>query len=146
MLACSRIGRIVWLRQILRRWQKNTATVAGRTPSDVPPGHVAVKVGSSCKRFIVQATYLNQPGFKRLLAQAEEEYGFANIGPLSIPCDEAAFEEIISYLSSTTNSAHSASFNELERDCEMGFRSNLEFWITTPFALRFINYKSFCWF
>ncbi|KAE8716373.1 Auxin-responsive protein SAUR40 [Hibiscus syriacus] len=81
---CVKIRHIVRLRQILQRWRKKARMSAGRTPSDVPSGHVAVCVGASCRRFVVRATYLNHPVFKKLLIQAEEEYGFTNQGPLAI--------------------------------------------------------------
>jgi len=88
---CSKIRRIVRLRQMLLRWRKK----ARLTAYDVPEGHVAVCVGPSMRRFVVRASYLNHPIFKKLLMQAEEEYGFCNHGPLAIPCDEFEFEEIL---------------------------------------------------
>ncbi|KAK4437686.1 hypothetical protein Salat_0102600 [Sesamum alatum] len=98
----NKIRHIVRIRQMLRSWRRKAASQAAshRLPSDVPAGHVAVSVGSSCRRFIVRATYLNHPIFRRLLSQAEEEYGFANnSGPLAIPCDETLFEEILRFVS-----------------------------------------------
>ncbi|KAL8540122.1 hypothetical protein ACS0TY_001639 [Phlomoides rotata] len=89
------IRRIVRIRQMLRAWRLK-ANASHRSPPDVPPGHVAVCVGSSCRRFIVRATHLNHPIFRRLLSQVEEEYGFSkNPGPLMIPCDESQFEQIL---------------------------------------------------
>ncbi|KAL3613983.1 hypothetical protein CASFOL_042057 [Castilleja foliolosa] len=94
---CNKIQQIVRIRQMLRSWRKKATS--HRSPPDVPPGHVAICVGSNCRRFIVRATYLNHPIFRRLLSQAEEEYGFANCaGPLAIPCDEFLFEEIIRFV------------------------------------------------
>ncbi|MBA0792496.1 hypothetical protein Gohar_016990 [Gossypium harknessii] len=104
---CSRIRHIVRLRQMLRRWRNKARVSASRIPSDVPAGHVAVYVGTSCRRFVVRLTYLNHPVFKKLLIQAEEEYGFTNQGPLSIPCDETVFEEVIRFIS-RSDSGHSA--------------------------------------
>ncbi|XP_057504010.1 protein SMALL AUXIN UP-REGULATED RNA 12-like [Actinidia eriantha] len=120
MSACSKIRHIVRLRQMLRRWRKKAAL---RIPSDVPPGHVAVCVGSSCRRFVVRATYLNHPAFKKLLVQAEEEYGFTNTGPLAIPCDESVFEEILRYLarSEPNNSARSMNLEDFQRYCHLDF-------------------------
>ncbi|RAL53133.1 hypothetical protein DM860_006805 [Cuscuta australis] len=109
-MACSKIQKIVKLRQMLRRWRKKAAASArnrGRVPPDVPAGHVAVTVGSSCKRFVVRATYLNHPIFAILLSQAEEEYGFDNAGPLAIPCDESLFEEILRQLARPDSSSKS---------------------------------------
>ncbi|PHT32568.1 hypothetical protein CQW23_28905 [Capsicum baccatum] len=74
------------LSQMLQRWRKKAATTSRRrVPIDVPSGHVVITVGTNCKRYVVRATYLNHPMFKKLLSQAEEEYGFTNSGPLAIP-------------------------------------------------------------
>ncbi|XP_051124327.1 auxin-induced protein 6B-like [Andrographis paniculata] len=130
MSACSKIRHIVRIRQMLRRWRRKAAMASRGAPSDVPAGHVAVTVGSSCRRFVVRTTYLNHPLFKKLLVQAEEEYGFSNNGPLAIPCDESLFEEILRYLARTDSSIanHSPllmSFEDFQRYC---LRGNLDFW------------------
>ncbi|KAK9725375.1 hypothetical protein RND81_05G139600 [Saponaria officinalis] len=119
---CCKIRHIVRLRQMLKRWRNKAAQ--RRIPSDVPAGHVAVSVGSTARRFVVRATYLNHPIIRKLLAEAEEEFGFGNqTGPLSIPCDEFLFEEIIRFL----NRSESARFVNLEdfqkNYCHVGLRS-----------------------
>ncbi|KAJ4702090.1 Auxin-responsive protein [Melia azedarach] len=127
---CSKIRHIVRLRQMLRRWRNKARMSAKGIPSDVPAGHVAVCVGTSCRRFVVRATYLNHPVFKKLLVQAEEEYGFTNQGPLAIPCDESVFEEVIRFIS-RSESGHPARFVNLEdfqRYCHVGFKKNLDCW------------------
>ncbi|KAK9165228.1 hypothetical protein Scep_000419 [Stephania cephalantha] len=120
---CSKIRHIVTLRQMLRRWRHKAATSAarqsGQIPSDVPAGHVAVAVGTCRTRFVVRATYLNHPVFKKLLHQAEELYGFTNNGPLAIPCDESVFEEIVRFVS-RSGSAKSCGFANLEEDLRSG--------------------------
>ncbi|KAJ8500272.1 hypothetical protein OPV22_010824 [Ensete ventricosum] len=74
---------------------------AGAAP-DVPAGHVAVCVGSSSRRFVVRASHLNHPVFRQLLRHAEEEYGFPSCpGPLSLPCDESLFEDVLRLISSS---------------------------------------------
>ncbi|KAK9286283.1 hypothetical protein L1049_015927 [Liquidambar formosana] len=130
---CDKIRHIVRIRQMLRRWRKKAASTktitATRIPSDVPSGHVAIYVGSGCRRFVVRATYLNHPIFKKLLVQAEEEYGFANQGPLAIPCDESVFEEVLRFVSKS-ESTHSSRFVNLEdfqRCCHVGIRNSLDF-------------------
>lgn len=132
MSACSKIRHIVRLRQMLKRWRKKAAATSRGTPSDVPAGHVVVAVGTTCKRFVIRTTYLNHAVFKKLLIQAEEEYGFTNSGPLTIPCDESLFEEILRYLDSTESSHHNSarlmSFEDFQRNCYVGIRSNIEFW------------------
>ncbi|KAI3732244.1 hypothetical protein L1987_63445 [Smallanthus sonchifolius] len=97
----SKIQNIVRVRSMLRRWRRRSSSSSSRRllASDVPAGHVAICVGSNCRRFIVRATYLNHPIFQKLLTEAEEEYGFTNIGPLTIPCEESEFEEILRFLS-----------------------------------------------
>ncbi|XVF35982.1 hypothetical protein REPUB_Repub19eG0018900 [Reevesia pubescens] len=126
---CSKIRYIVRLRQMLRRWRnKARMSSASRIPSDVPAGHVAVCVGMSCRRFVVRATYLNHPVFKKLLIQAEEEYGFSNQGPLAIPCDESVFEEVIRFIS-RSESGHSGRFVDIEDfkgNYNVGIRSKLD--------------------
>ncbi|XP_071733119.1 auxin-induced protein 6B [Rutidosis leptorrhynchoides] len=130
MSGCSKIRHIVQLRQMLRRWRKKASmTSHKRIPSDVPAGHVAVSVGSNCKRFVVRATHLNHPVFKKLLVQAEEEFGFSHSGPLNIPCDEYLFEEIIRFLSRSDSSAtRFINLEELQRHCHASVRSNIDFW------------------
>ncbi|KAJ8763594.1 hypothetical protein K2173_002477 [Erythroxylum novogranatense] len=124
----NRITHIVRIRQMLQRWRKKARLSAAGAPSDVPSGHVAVCVGESCRRFIVRATYLNHPIFKNLLLQAAEEYGFRNSGPLAIPCDESAFEEILNVVSAsqTGNSAGRLSnLENVQRCSNDGVTSNL---------------------
>ncbi|KAG6699404.1 hypothetical protein I3842_08G066100 [Carya illinoinensis] len=125
---CSKIYHIVRLCQMLRRWRNKARMSANRIPSDVPAGHVPVCVGTSCKRFVVPATYLNHPVFKKLLVQAEEEYGFANQGPLAIPCDESLFEEVLRFISGPDKSARLVNLQDFQRFCHAGIRSNLDFW------------------
>ncbi|KAM3289497.1 indole-3-acetic acid-induced protein ARG7-like [Capsicum chacoense] len=120
MSGCSKIRHIVALRQMLQRWRKKASTTSHRhVPIDVPSGHIAITVGTNCKRYVVRATYLNHPMFKKLLSQAEEEYGFTNSGPLAIPCNESFFEELLSHL---------ARFDSYNNTCHMDTRKNLDFW------------------
>ncbi|KAJ8772696.1 hypothetical protein K2173_027873 [Erythroxylum novogranatense] len=134
---CSKIRHIVRLRQMLRRWRSkahmsssSSSSSGCRAPSDVPAGHVAVCVGSNCTRFVVRATYLNHPVFKKLLLQAEEEYGFTSSGPLAIPCDESVFEEAIRYISrsESAKSTRPVNLDDIQRFCHFGLMHKLEFW------------------
>ncbi|CAL0323845.1 unnamed protein product [Lupinus luteus] len=105
---CSTIRHIVRLRQMLRRWRnKARISSANRTPSDVPTGHVAVCVGINCTRFVVPVTYLNHPVFKKLLVQAEEEFG------------------------KKSNRLVNMEIEDFQRYCHLGVRSNLDFWPET---------------
>ncbi|CAE5957988.1 unnamed protein product [Arabidopsis arenosa] len=109
LVKCSKIRHIVRLRQMLRRWRNKArlSSVSRCVPSDVPSGHVAVCVGSGCRRFVVRASYLNHPIISNLLVQAEEEFGFVNQGPLVIPCEESVFEEAIRFISRSDSSRSS---------------------------------------
>ncbi|KAI4388471.1 hypothetical protein MLD38_000793 [Melastoma candidum] len=111
MGTANRIRRIVRLRQMLRSWRdkarfsspslSSPSRRSGRAPSDVPAGHVAIYAGreGQSRRFVVRATHLNHPVFAKLLAEAEEEYGFGHDGPLMIPCEESVFEDVIRFAS-----------------------------------------------
>ncbi|KAL9238275.1 hypothetical protein vseg_012720 [Gypsophila vaccaria] len=68
----------------------------------VPKGHIAVYVGETeMKRFIVPLTYLSHPAFQDLLRLAEEEFDYNHpMGGLTIPCDEEAFIDITSQMTS----------------------------------------------
>ncbi|KAK4369759.1 hypothetical protein RND71_009234 [Anisodus tanguticus] len=70
------------------------------TSGGVSKGHCAVYVGESQKkRFVVPISYLSQPLFQDLLAQAEEEFGFDHpMGGLTIPCKEDVFIDLTSRL------------------------------------------------
>ncbi|XP_041010949.1 indole-3-acetic acid-induced protein ARG7-like [Juglans microcarpa x Juglans regia] len=140
---CNNIRRIVRVRQMLRRWRLKSRITASRAPSDVPAGHVAVCVGTSCKRFIVRATHLNHPIFKRLLVQAEEEYGFSNQGPLAIPCDESLFEEVLRVVS-RSESARFSSLEDFQRRCHVDIRSHLDFLGESRPLLHVSSDKSIC--
>ncbi|XP_041020041.1 auxin-induced protein 6B-like [Juglans microcarpa x Juglans regia] len=141
---CSKIRHIVRLRQMLRRWRSKARMSANRIPSDVPSGHVAVCVGTSCRRFVVRATYLNHPVFKKLLVQAEEEYGFNNQGPLAIPCEESLFEEVLRYISrpESSNSARFLNLEDFQSYCHVGIRSKLDFWAESRPLLHGLTEKS----
>ncbi|OIW20615.1 hypothetical protein TanjilG_17062 [Lupinus angustifolius] len=95
----SQFQYIVKLCQILRQWRGKAHRSIRRTPPDVPSGHLAVCVDINHTRFVVRASYLNHPVFKKLLVEAEEEYGFSNHGPLTIPCEEVLFQEAIRFIS-----------------------------------------------
>ncbi|KAE8731509.1 Auxin-induced protein X15 [Hibiscus syriacus] len=129
LVKCTTIRCIVRLRQMLRRWRNKARMTATRIPSDVPAGHVAVCVGTSCRRFVVRVSYLNHPIFKNFLIQAEEEYGFSNQGLLTIPCDESVFEEVIRFIS-RSDSGHSGGFLEdFKGKCHSGIKSKFDLWV-----------------
>ncbi|KAK6942704.1 Small auxin-up RNA [Dillenia turbinata] len=67
-------------------------------PQDVPPGHLAVTMGDTGRRFIIRADYLNHTVFRKLLDPAYQEYGIHQDGLLSLPHDKFLFEKIIQSL------------------------------------------------
>ncbi|KAG9143789.1 hypothetical protein Leryth_011463 [Lithospermum erythrorhizon] len=140
--SCNKILHIVKLRQLLKRWRKKSTLTTRRVPSDVAPGHVAVSVGPSCKRFVIRATYLNHPLFKKLLLKTEEEFGFSNSGPLTIPCDENVFEEILCFMARNKNSARFVTYEDFQRYCHVGIRSNIEFWAESRPLLNGVSDKA----
>ncbi|KAF8406533.1 hypothetical protein HHK36_008621 [Tetracentron sinense] len=97
-----RLPGIIHAKQILRRSLLN-ASQSVSTGADVPKGHFAVYVGESQKkRFVVPISYLNQPSFQELLSCAEEEFGFDHpMGGITIPCNQDAFINLTSHLSSS---------------------------------------------
>ncbi|CAI0438298.1 unnamed protein product [Linum tenue] len=130
----NKIRHIVRIKQMLKQWRRKARSSPSRTaraaPSDVPAGHVAVCVGASCRRFVVRATHLNHPIFSRVLAQAEEEFGFANAGPLRIPCDESEFEEVLKLVSRSDSIRRFLNLGEIQRcahSCLVGRNRNGEF-------------------
>ncbi|ESQ53641.1 hypothetical protein EUTSA_v10026506mg [Eutrema salsugineum] len=125
----NKIGSVVRIRQMLKQWQKKAHIGSTNDPvSVVPPGHVAVSVGENRRRYVVRAKHLNHPIFRRLLAEAEEEYGFSNVGPLAIPCDESLFEEIIGVVTRSESSGRGnpATLEDLRRCSHVGMAKNVE--------------------
>ncbi|CAI0376991.1 unnamed protein product [Linum tenue] len=129
----NKIRHIVRIQQMLKQWRRkaranaSSSSASSAAPSDVPAGHVAVCVGASCRRFVVRATHLNHPIFRRVLAQAEEEFGFANAGPLRIPCEEMEFEEILKLASRSDSIRRFLHLEEIQRCAHSSNNNNGEF-------------------
>ncbi|KAG2331120.1 hypothetical protein Bca4012_019442 [Brassica carinata] len=62
----------------------------------VPKGCLAVKVGQGeeQERFVIPVLYFNHPLFGQLLKEAEEEFGFAQKGTITIPCHVEEFRYV----------------------------------------------------
>ncbi|XP_016491382.2 auxin-responsive protein SAUR21-like [Nicotiana tabacum] len=77
-----------------------TRTLRRSSTGGVPKGHCTVYVGESQKkRFVEPISYLSQPLFQDLLAQAEDEFGFDHpMGGLTISCKEDVFIDLTSRL------------------------------------------------
>ncbi|KAK1290122.1 Indole-3-acetic acid-induced protein ARG7 [Acorus calamus] len=108
------VSPIARWKRLLRRWKDSrllrrlpsTPRSASNHHPRIPPGHLAVYVGTQRRRFVIPTRYLNLPIFVSLLKKAEEEFGFESPGGLTLPCDPDSFEWVL---------------KALERD-ERGFR------------------------
>lgn len=63
----------------------------------VKQGHFVVIAtqGWKTERFCIELEYLDHPEFVKLLKQAEEEFGFSQVGALAIPCEPDELKRII---------------------------------------------------
>ncbi|KAI4338022.1 hypothetical protein L6164_016377 [Bauhinia variegata] len=63
---------------------------------DIPKGCLAILVGQGeeQQRFVIPVIYMNHPLFMQLLKEAEEEYGFDQKGPITIPCHVEEFRTV----------------------------------------------------
>ena len=63
---------------------------------DIPKGCLAILVGQGEEqhRFVIPVIYINHPLFMELLKEAEEEYGFDQKGPITIPCHVEEFRNV----------------------------------------------------
>ncbi|GMI71209.1 SMALL AUXIN UPREGULATED RNA 48 [Hibiscus trionum] len=68
-----------------------------KIPKDVKEGHFAVVAvnGEESKRFILELSCLRNPAILRLLEQAKEEYGFQQMGALTLPCQPEELQKIL---------------------------------------------------
>ncbi|XP_051227869.1 uncharacterized protein [Lolium perenne] len=67
----------------------------GKVSAGTAPGCFSVYVGPERERFVVRADRANHPLFRRLLDDAESEYGYAAQGPLALPCSVDAFLDVL---------------------------------------------------
>ncbi|XP_019157624.1 PREDICTED: auxin-responsive protein SAUR68-like [Ipomoea nil] len=98
--------------KLVKRWQKfaairrkrisfprkNDDTDSCITSSAVNKGHFAIYTADQ-KRFVVPLSYLENEIIMQLLNLSEEEYGVPCDGPITLPCDAAFLDYIISLLS-----------------------------------------------
>ncbi|PKA66325.1 Auxin-induced protein X15 [Apostasia shenzhenica] len=81
-----------------------------------PKGWMAIRVGeegAEQQRFIVPVGYLNHPLFVGLLKAAEEEYGFAQKGAITIPCQVEYFHRVQSIIDRDNNTGGGGSYHHL---------------------------------
>ncbi|KAJ4726734.1 Auxin-responsive protein [Melia azedarach] len=65
--------------------------------SHIPKGCLAILVGQEGeqqKKFVIPVIYINHPLFMQLLKEAEEEYGFDQKGPITLPCHVEEFQTV----------------------------------------------------
>ncbi|XP_072994745.1 auxin-responsive protein SAUR71-like [Typha latifolia] len=67
--------------------------------SNVPEGHVPVRVGEEMERFEVRTELLSRPAFLELLRRSAMEYGYEQRGVLRIPCSVPLFRRVLRSLS-----------------------------------------------
>jgi SAUR family protein len=78
----------------------------------VPKGCVAIMVGhegdeQGLHRFVVPLMFLSHPLFLSLLKEAEEEYGFKQSGPITIPCRVDEFKHVQEIIDEEIHRRHS---------------------------------------
>ncbi|XP_031128446.1 auxin-responsive protein SAUR68-like [Ipomoea triloba] len=97
--------------KLAKRWQKFAAIRRKRisfsrqnddadscSTSAVTKGHFAIYTADQ-KRFVVPLSYLENDIIRQLLNMSEEEFGIPSDGPITLPCDAAFLDYIISLLS-----------------------------------------------
>ncbi|XP_049349444.1 auxin-responsive protein SAUR50-like [Solanum verrucosum] len=69
----------------------------GRSTSTIAPeGCFWVYVGPNKEKFVIKTKYANHPLFKKLLEDAEKEYGYSySQGPILLPCDVDYFYVVL---------------------------------------------------
>ncbi|KAK8914012.1 hypothetical protein KSP39_PZI023428 [Platanthera zijinensis] len=69
--------------------------ISGRRDANSPVGWISVRVGPEKEKFLVRAEWMNHHLFRRLLDEAETEYGYAADGPLEFPCSVRLFHMVL---------------------------------------------------
>ncbi|CAJ1933927.1 unnamed protein product [Sphenostylis stenocarpa] len=95
--------------EMARKWQKMAAGKRKRISyprhhnldharsSTANKGHFVVYTVDH-KRFVVPLKYLSTNVFRELLNWSEEEFGLPSNGPITLPCDRAFLEYVISLI------------------------------------------------
>ncbi|XP_048568495.1 auxin-responsive protein SAUR50-like [Triticum urartu] len=93
-MAASKGARKSLVSRTLERC-RSALNSGGRSSAAVAPGCFSVYVGPERERFEVRADRADHPLFRRLLDDAEQEYGYAAQGPLALPCAVDAFLDVL---------------------------------------------------
>ncbi|CAO2181876.1 unnamed protein product [Urochloa humidicola] len=92
----SKVGRKSLISRTLQRCRSGLSSGGGGGRASSPAGCFSVYVGPERERFVVRADCASHPLFRRLLDDAEREYGYAVQGPLALPaCDVDAFLDVL---------------------------------------------------
>ncbi|KAK9690669.1 hypothetical protein RND81_09G145400 [Saponaria officinalis] len=83
-----------------KKWQRIAVASRKRISWSRPvtdKGHFVVYTADG-RRFMIPLTYLKSDIFRELFRMAEEEYGIAASGPITLPCDSTLIEYLISMI------------------------------------------------
>ncbi|GKV51943.1 hypothetical protein SLEP1_g58556 [Rubroshorea leprosula] len=88
---------------IVRKWQKipcigrRPILLPGTDRGERPPskGHFVVYTMDE-RRFLFPLAYLRTNIFQELFRLSEEEFGLPRDGPITLPCDAASMEKVVS--------------------------------------------------
>lgn len=69
-----------------------------RAELEIPKKHFVVCVGANSRQYVVPLSYLSIPAFRALMDASFEQFGYQKDGPMQLPCEEAAFEELLENL------------------------------------------------
>ncbi|XP_074314603.1 auxin-responsive protein SAUR68-like [Silene latifolia] len=86
--------------KMAKKWQRIAIASRKRVSWSRPvtdEGHFVVYTTDG-RRFMIPLTYLKTDTFRELLRMAEEEFGIAASGPITVPCDSSLLEYIISMI------------------------------------------------
>ncbi|TVU34583.1 hypothetical protein EJB05_16420, partial [Eragrostis curvula] len=90
----SKAGRKSLISRTLDRCRSGLG--GGGAAASPVAGCFSVYVGPERERFVVRADRASHPLFRRLLDDAEREYGYSAQGPLALPgCDVDAFLDVL---------------------------------------------------
>uniref|UniRef100_A0ACD5WLT6 Uncharacterized protein n=1 Tax=Avena sativa TaxID=4498 RepID=A0ACD5WLT6_AVESA len=105
-MAASKGARKSLVSRTLERCRSGLASGGGKVSAGTAPGCFSVYVGPERERFVVRADRANHPLFRRLLDDAEREYGYAAQGPLALPCSVDAFLDILWHMDNDHDQDH----------------------------------------
>uniref|UniRef100_A0ACD5XG49 Uncharacterized protein n=1 Tax=Avena sativa TaxID=4498 RepID=A0ACD5XG49_AVESA len=105
-MAASKGARKSLVSRTLERCRSGLARGGGKVSAGTAPGCFSVYVGQERERFVVRADRANHPLFRRLLDDAEREYGYTAQGPLVLPCSVDAFLDILWHMDNDEDQEH----------------------------------------